>query len=182
MRICILNSYVSSDPSPSSSPSSTMSSSSDLNMAKLETLSSPSFLIFISFTPLVSLPRMEISEHLIRITVPAEVISMISSAALCCTAAMGISGNISAEAADIKYEYGVFLGADPEDISDMESYRKIVIDAQYFSKEEISSLKESGHIVYSYINLGSVEEFRPYFKTYEKYSLGVYENWDDERG
>lgn len=110
-----------------------------------------------------------------------KIISLISSAALCCTAAMGISGNISAEAADIKYEYGVFLGADPEDISDMESYRKIVIDAQYFSKEEISKLKESGHIVYSYINLGSVEEFRPYFKTYEKFSLGVYENWDDER-
>ena len=110
-----------------------------------------------------------------------KVISMISSAALCCTAVMSISGNIAAEAADIKYEYGVFLGADPEDISDMTSYRKIVIDAQYFSKEEISSLKESGQIVYSYINLGSVEEFRPYFKSYEKYSLGVYENWDDER-
>ena len=80
-----------------------------------------------------------------------KIISMISSAALCCTAALSIPGNVFAETADIKYEYGVFLGADPEDISDMVSYRKIVIDAQYFSKEEISSLKESGHIVYSYI-------------------------------
>ena len=41
-----------------------------------------------------------------------------------------------ADAAEIKYEYGVFLGADPEDISDMEAYSRIVIDAQYFSKAD----------------------------------------------
>ena len=89
--------------------------------------------------------------------------------------------NIEAETADIKYEYGVFLGADPEDISYMESYKKIVIDAQYFEAEEISELKETGHTVYSYINLGSVEKFRPYYKKYKKYSLGTYENWTDEK-
>ena len=89
--------------------------------------------------------------------------------------------SIKAETTDIKYEYGVFLGADPEDISDMEIYRKIVIDAQYFEKEEISELKGSGHTVYSYINLGSVEKFRPYYKKYKKYSLGTYENWTDEK-
>ena len=94
------------------------------------------------------------------------------SAAPCC---------IKAETADIKYEYGVFLGADPEDISYMENYRKIVIDAQYFEEEEISELKEAGHTVYSYLNLGSVEKFRPYYKKYKKYSLGTYENWTDEK-
>ena len=88
---------------------------------------------------------------------------------------------IKAETADIKYEYGVFLGADPEDISYMENYRKIVIDAQYFEDEEISELKEAGHTVYSYLNLGSVEKFRPYYKKYKKYSLGKYENWTDEK-
>ena len=88
---------------------------------------------------------------------------------------------LKSDAASIKYEYGVFLGADPDDISDMEAYKKIVIDAQYFSKSQISKLKKSGHTVYSYINLGSVEEFRSYFDTYKKFSLGVYENWEDER-
>lgn len=103
-------------------------------------------------------------------------------AATCCFTTL-FTGQLSANAgaADIKYEYGVFLGADPENISDMESYRKIVIDAQYFSKDEISKLKNTGHIVYSYINLGSVEEFRSYFEKYKKYTLGVYENWEDER-
>ena len=89
--------------------------------------------------------------------------------------------SINAQTSDIKYEYGVFLGADPEDISYMDSYKKIVIDAQYFEKEEIKELKESGHTVYSYLNLGSVEKFRPYYRKYKTYSLGTYENWKDEK-
>lgn len=96
-------------------------------------------------------------------------------------AASGVSDNLNAKNADIKYEYGVFLGAEPEDIPDMESFRKIVVDAQSFTEEEISRLKESGHIVYSYINIGSVEEYRSYFDKFNKYTLGVYENWEDER-
>ena len=108
-------------------------------------------------------------------------VSIIMTLALSFVPVFDSLGSLKAEAADIKYEYGVFLGADPEDISDMDSYRKIVIDAQYFTEAEISQLKESGHIVYSYINLGSVEEFRSYFKNFEKYFLGVYTNWEDER-
>ena len=103
------------------------------------------------------------------------------TAVLCAASVFNGNGCSHAEAADIKYEYGVFLGAEPEDIADMESYRKIVIDAQSFSESEIGRLKDSGHIVYSYINIGSVEEYRSYFKTYSKYSLGVYTNWEDER-
>ena len=102
-------------------------------------------------------------------------------AAVMCTASVTTGSSLKADAADIKYEYGVFLRADPDDIPYMEAYKKIVIDAQYFDKEEISELKKSGHTVYSYINLGSVEEFRSYFNTYEKYFLGVYENWEDEQ-
>ena len=107
--------------------------------------------------------------------------SIIMAMAMCFTALFANTGVINADAASIKYEYGVFLGADPEDIHYMESYKKVVIDAQYFSKSQISKLKKSGHTVYSYINLGSVEEFRSYYKTYKKFSLGVYENWTDER-
>ena len=110
-----------------------------------------------------------------------KIISVITASALCSVVFFSGMNCLRADSADIRYEYGVFLGAGPEDIPDMEAYRKIVIDAQYFEKDMISELKGSGHIVYSYINLGSVEEFRPYFDTYKKYSLGVYENWDDER-
>lgn len=81
----------------------------------------------------------------------------------------------------ISYEYGVFLGEEAEDIGKMEPYRIIVLDAQYFTKEQINSLKDSGHTVYSYINIGSVENFRPYYSKYEQLTIGDYENWDEER-
>ena len=107
--------------------------------------------------------------------------SIFAAIALCFSSFSASPTVFRTEAAEIKYEYGVFLGAEPDDIPEMESYRKIVIDAQSFTDSEISSLKKAGHIVYSYINLGSVEEYRDYYETYSKYTLGVYTNWEDER-
>lgn len=77
--------------------------------------------------------------------------------------------------------YGVFLGIDPDDIARTLDYDTIVIDAQYFSPEQIAELHDAGHTVYSYINIGSVENFRSYYKDYEAYTIGVYENWEEER-
>ena len=82
---------------------------------------------------------------------------------------------------EIRYEYGVFLGAEPGDLPDMEPYRIIVLDAQYYTSEHIAALKGSGHTVYSYINIGALEDFRPYYDRYEPVTLGAYENWDEER-
>ena len=79
-----------------------------------------------------------------------------------------------------KYKYGVFLGAEPEDMDAVSQYEIIVIDAQYFSRKEIAELKSEGHTVFSYINVGSLEEFRPYYDDYSEYTLSVYENWEDE--
>ncbi|MBQ8967620.1 endo alpha-1,4 polygalactosaminidase [Ruminococcus sp.] len=80
-----------------------------------------------------------------------------------------------------KHSYGVFIGASPKDAAYMENYDKIVIDAQYFTADEITELKKAGHTVYSYIDLGSVENFRPYYDDYEKFTLDVYENWEEEK-
>ena len=38
-----------------------------------------------------------------------------------------------------------------------------------------------GTKVYSYLNIGSVENFRPYYKTYEHLAIGDYENWEEEK-
>lgn len=81
----------------------------------------------------------------------------------------------------IKYEYGVFLGAEKKDAEKMEPYKVIVLDAQTFSKKQIEKLKKSGHTVYSYINVGAIEDFRPYYDDYVDITLGDYENWDEER-
>ena len=77
--------------------------------------------------------------------------------------------------------YGVYIGAEPEEIISRDLPEIIVIDAQYYTGEEISDLKEGGHRVYTYINIGSVEAFRDYYKDFEGITLGVYENWEDEK-
>lgn len=77
--------------------------------------------------------------------------------------------------------YGVFLGIEPKDIARTLDYDTIVIDAQYFSAEQIAALHQSGHTVYSYINIGSVEDFRPYYNDYKAYTIADYENWEGER-
>ena len=81
----------------------------------------------------------------------------------------------------LQHGYGVFIGAGPESMAKMRDYEVVVVDAQYFSDGEIRELKKGGSKVYSYINIGSVENFRPYYADYEAYTLGVYENWEEER-
>ncbi len=78
-------------------------------------------------------------------------------------------------------EYGVYIGANPEDLLEKDLPKTIVIDAQYYTSKEISKLKGDGHIVYTYLNLGSIESFRDYYNDYEDITLGAYENWDDEQ-
>ena len=108
------------------------------------------------------------------------ILSLITALPMCFSAVMNSSVSMNAEAESIRYEYGVFLGADSEDLDNMTDYRKIVLDAQCFSDEQIKELKDSGHIVYSYINIGSVEEYRDYYQDYTKFALGEYVNWEDE--
>ena len=76
-------------------------------------------------------------------------------------------------------DYGVFLSV-TGDIDSLNSYNTVVIDAQYFSKAEIDAFRAAGHKVYSYINVGSIENFRDYYSDYKDITLGEYENWDEE--
>lgn len=75
--------------------------------------------------------------------------------------------------------YGVFLSV-TEDLSQFKDYGTVVIDAQYFTKDEIDRFRRDGHKVYSYINIGSLEDFRGYYKEYRNLTLDPYENWDEE--
>lgn len=76
--------------------------------------------------------------------------------------------------------YGVFLNYDG-DLDRFSEYDVIVIDAQYFTKEQITEYKSKGHSVLSYINIGSLENFRDYYQEYQDLTLSDYENWDEER-
>ncbi|SFB84057.1 InlB B-repeat-containing protein [Butyrivibrio sp. YAB3001] len=83
------------------------------------------------------------------------------------------------EKASFKNNYGVFLSVD-KIIDKMADYKIVVIDAQYLSASDIARLKNQGHIVYSYINVGSLENFRSYYSKYSGLALGKYEHWDEE--
>ncbi len=78
-----------------------------------------------------------------------------------------------------KKSYGVFLSID-SDLDQLSEYETVVIDAQFFSKEEIKRFKEQGHKVISYINIGSLESFRDYYDLYSDLALNQYEHWDEE--
>lgn len=78
-------------------------------------------------------------------------------------------------------DYGVFLNADASSLKQLENYDLIVIDAQYFTKSDIELLHQNGTKVYTYLNIGSIENFREYYTTYEKLTIGRYEHWDEEK-
>ncbi len=80
-----------------------------------------------------------------------------------------------------KRDYGVFLNADDSSLERLEMYETIVIDAQYFTKKDIEQLHENGTTVYTYLNIGSIENFREYYTAYEKLAIGSYEHWDEEK-
>lgn len=92
----------------------------------------------------------------------------------------GLSGCRTVNNEDSKQDYGVFLSLDPSDLDRISGYQTIVIDAQFFSKQDIAYLKTQGCTVYSYLNIGSIENFREYYDAYSNLTLGEYENWEEE--
>ena len=75
--------------------------------------------------------------------------------------------------------YGVFLSVE-ENLSSLNDYETVVIDAQNFNAEEIGAFRASGHKVFTYINIGSIESFRDYYDSYADLALGSYDHWDEE--
>ena len=77
-------------------------------------------------------------------------------------------------------DYGVFLGMDTKDLHKLKDYKMVVLEPSNFSAEQIQEIKERGTEVYGYLNIGSLENFRPYYEQFKKYTLAPYENWEEE--
>ena len=88
------------------------------------------------------------------------------------------SGNGTPEAE--RPSYGVFIGANPDQADLCAGYDIVVIDAAYFAKSDIDKFHREGTIVYSYLNVGSIENFRDFFQDYRHLILSEYENWPGE--
>ncbi len=79
-------------------------------------------------------------------------------------------------------DYVVATGEDPDIINKVKNVDLLVIDAEYFTAEEIKEIKDNKVTeIYSYLNIGSVEDFRDCYEEFKEYTLGEYENWPNER-
>ncbi len=76
--------------------------------------------------------------------------------------------------------FGLFLSLDSESLDKIKEYRTLVIDAQYFNEQDIAELHKNSNEIYSYLNVGAIENFRDYYQQYADLALGKYKNWDEE--
>ncbi len=77
--------------------------------------------------------------------------------------------------------YGVYLSSDYESLPKDLRCQTLVIDAQYYSREEIKELHENNKVIYSYLNVGAIEDFRDYYLEYRDLAIGEYEHWPEEQ-
>lgn len=80
--------------------------------------------------------------------------------------------------------YGVYIGATSEQLhTKLDNDKSIglaIIDAQNVSAEDLRSFRAHGRRIYSYLNVGSIEDFRDYFDAFSGITLGEYANWPGE--
>jgi len=81
-----------------------------------------------------------------------------------------------------KAPYVVLIGEEKENLDRFPKANILVLDGQLFSAEEIRHIKDNGtDKVYSYLNVGALENFRDYYEEFYSYTLSDYENWPEER-
>lgn len=76
--------------------------------------------------------------------------------------------------------YGAFLGRSEDNITNFENYDDISLEIDEFSDATISKLNKQNKHLFSYLNVGSLEEYRSYYDTFKHLIFESYENWDDE--
>ena len=89
---------------------------------------------------------------------------------------------IKGMAAENNKEYKVLIGMAPDKAVNLKGIKTLVIDAEFFSKEDIAQLHKNGNVnIFSYLNIGSIETFRDDYEAFKYIALGDYENWDEEK-
>ena len=76
--------------------------------------------------------------------------------------------------------YGIFIGLETADPKRLRPDRTVVIEPSTFTAEQIKALQAEGKSVYGYLNLGSLESYRPYCERFANLTLAPYENWPEE--
>ena len=81
---------------------------------------------------------------------------------------------------DYDERYGVFIGIGRKDINKLKNYQTVIIDAEHFTKADITKLKKAGKTVYTYLSIGSLEDYRNYYKAYKHLAISKYDGWEGE--
>ena len=76
--------------------------------------------------------------------------------------------------------YGVFIGIGKEDGMRLNNYEVLVLEPTEYDKDDIKKLHEKNKKIYAYLDIGSLENYRPYYDKFKDKVLGNYENWEDE--
>lgn len=79
-----------------------------------------------------------------------------------------------------KKYYGVFIGIGKEDGMKLNNYEVLVLEPTEFNKYDINKLHEKNKKIYAYLDIGSLENYRPYYDKFKDKILGNYESWEDE--
>ena len=89
-----------------------------------------------------------------------------------------VMNGISAES---QKDYKVLIGVSSDKTAHLKGIKTLVIDAEFFSKEDIALLHKNGNVhVFSYLNIGSIETFRDDYAAFADLALGRYEHWAEE--
>ena len=84
--------------------------------------------------------------------------------------------------AENQKDYKVLIGMAPDKAMNLKGIKTLVIDAEFFSEEEVARLHANGNTnILSYLNIGSIETFRDDYAAFADTALGDYENWDEEK-
>lgn len=78
-------------------------------------------------------------------------------------------------------KYGAFLGRSENNINGFENYKYISIETEEYNKATIKKLSDQDTYALGYVNVGSVETYRSYYKQFESITFADYENWPDEK-
>ncbi|MCR5723529.1 MAG: endo alpha-1,4 polygalactosaminidase [Treponema sp.] len=100
-----------------------------------------------------------------------------------CSTESGLSsqtGSVSVSYAD----YGVFIGAKPSRVTELLQtpglFSLSVLECENLSAADIAFFKQTGHRIYAYLSIGSLEDWRPYYAQFAHIALREYENWPGE--
>ncbi|MCZ7586176.1 MAG: endo alpha-1,4 polygalactosaminidase [Deltaproteobacteria bacterium] len=82
---------------------------------------------------------------------------------------------------DGRYPFGYLLAGDEESIGRLADFNVAVFDAVEDGDDALMEvLAGAGTLVLSYVNLGSLENWRSFYDDFSELCLATYENWEDE--